>query len=189
MKHQLNIIIGSTRPGRAGPVFAHWLEDFAREHGKFEPVLTDIDTFHLPVLDEPHHPRLGNYQNDHTKAWSKVIDAADAFVFAAPEYNYFVAPAIVNAIDYLAREWKYKPAAIFSYGGVSGGLRAAQALKPLLTAVGVMPISEGVALPMYQKLLESDGSFQASEQVQGGTKTMLDELSRWSEALKPMRAA
>ncbi|RWC91927.1 MAG: NADPH-dependent FMN reductase, partial [Mesorhizobium sp.] len=24
MKHRLNIIIGSTRPGRTGPVFAHW---------------------------------------------------------------------------------------------------------------------------------------------------------------------
>lgn len=189
MKHQLNIIIGSTRPGRAGPVFAHWLEGFVREHGKFEPVLTDIAAFQLPVLDEPHHPRLGNYQNDHTKAWSKAIDAADAFVFVAPEYNYFAAPAIVNAIDYLLREWKYKPSAIFSYGGVSGGLRAAQALKPLLTSVGIMPIPEGVALPLYQKLLEADGSFKASEQVQGGTKAMLDELSRWSEALKPMRVA
>ncbi|TJV04872.1 MAG: NADPH-dependent FMN reductase, partial [Mesorhizobium sp.] len=31
--------------------------------------------------------------------------------------------------------------------------------------------------------------FNASEQVAGGAKTMLDELSRWSEALKPMRAA
>lgn len=100
MKHQLNIIIGSTRPGRAGPVFAKWLEAFARKHGKFEPVLTDIAAFNLPVLDEPHHPKLGNYQNDHTKAWSKAIDAADAFVFVAPEYNYFAAPAIINAIDY-----------------------------------------------------------------------------------------
>jgi NAD(P)H-dependent FMN reductase len=189
LKHQLNIIIGSTRPGRAGPVFAEWLERFVSEHGKFEPVLTDIDTFKLPVLDEPHHPRLGNYQNDHTKAWSKAIDAADAFVFVAPEYNYFVAPAIVNAIDYLLREWKYKPAAIFSYGGVSGGLRAAQSLKPLLTSVGVMPISEGVALPMYPKLLDENGAFNAGEQVVGGAKTMLDELLRWSVALKPMRAA
>ncbi|MCA0024874.1 MULTISPECIES: NADPH-dependent FMN reductase [unclassified Mesorhizobium] len=188
MKHQLNIIIGSTRPGRAGPVFAHWLERFAREHGKFEPVLTDIAAFDLPVLDEPHHPRLGNYLNDHTKAWSKAVDAADAFVFVAPEYNYFVAPAIVNAIDYLSREWKYKPAAIFSYGGVSGGLRAAQALKPLLTSVGVMPVPEGIALPLYQKLLGTDGSFEVSEQVQGGARTMLEELLRWSEALKPMRA-
>jgi NAD(P)H-dependent FMN reductase len=189
LKHQLSIIIGSTRPGRAGPVFAEWLDTFARQHGKFEPVLTDIAAFHLPVLDEPHHPRLGNYQNDHTKAWSKAIDAADAFVFVAPEYNYFAAPAIVNAIDYLLREWKYKPAAIFSYGGVSGGLRAAQALKPLLTSVGIMPIPEGVALPMYQKLLDENGAFSASEQVTGGARTMLDELLRWSEALKPLRAA
>ncbi len=189
MKHQLNIVIGSTRPGRAGPVFAQWLETFAREHGKFEPVLTDIATFNLPVLDEPHHPRLGNYQNDHTKAWSKAIDAADAFVFVAPEYNYFAAPAIVNAVDYLAREWKYKPAAILSYGGVSGGLRAAQAVKPLLTSVGIMPIPEGVSLPLYQKLLENDGSFRPSEHVQSGAKAMLDELLRWSEALRPMRAS
>ncbi|RWG43329.1 MAG: NADPH-dependent FMN reductase, partial [Mesorhizobium sp.] len=34
MKRQLSIIIGSTRPGRAGPIFAEWLEGFAREHGK-----------------------------------------------------------------------------------------------------------------------------------------------------------
>ncbi|MER8947800.1 MULTISPECIES: NADPH-dependent FMN reductase [unclassified Mesorhizobium] len=187
MKHQLNVIIGSTRPGRAGPVFANWLESFAREHGKFEPVLTDIAAFNLPVLDEPHHPRLAKYENSHTKAWSKAIDAADAFVFVAPEYNYFAAPAIVNAVDYLLREWRYKPAAILSYGGVSGGLRAAQAIKPLLTSVGVMPIPEGVALPMYQKLLDETGAFFPSEQVLGGARTMLDELFRWSEALKPMR--
>ena len=87
MKHRLNIIIGSTRPGRAGPVFAEWLDGFAREHGKFEPVLTDIAAFELPMLDEPHHPRLAKYEKEHTKAWSKAIDAADAFVFVAPEYN------------------------------------------------------------------------------------------------------
>ncbi|TGV96265.1 NADPH-dependent FMN reductase, partial [Mesorhizobium sp. M2E.F.Ca.ET.154.01.1.1] len=144
---------------------AECLEAIAREHGSFEPVLTDIAAFRLPLLDEPHHPRLGKYENDHTKAWSKAIDAADAFVFVAPEYNYFAAPAIVNAVDYLLKEWRYKPAAIFSYGGVSGGLRAAQALKPLLTAVGVMPIPEGVALPSYRALLDKDGAYRPSEQV------------------------
>lgn len=188
MKHQLSIIIGSTRPRRAGPIFAEWLEGFAREHGKFEPVPADIAAFKLPLLDEPHHPRLRKYENDHTKAWSKAIDAADAFVFVAPEYNYFVAPAIVNAVDYLLKEWRYKPAAIFSYGGVSGGLRAAQALKPLLTSVGVMPIPEGVALPSYRTLLDKDGAYHPSEPVLGGARAMLDELFRWSEALKGLRS-
>lgn len=189
MKHRLNIVIGSTRPGRAGPVYARWLERYAREHAKFEPVLTDIADFNLPVLDEPHHPRLGKYEKDHTKAWSKAIAAADAFVFVTPEYNYFAAPAIVNAVDYLSREWNYKPAAFLSYGGVSGGLRSVQALKPLLTTVKVMPIPEAVALPMHMKFVDEGGVFQPDDHALGGAKTMLDELLRWSEALRPMREA
>lgn len=189
MKHQLSIIIGSTRPGRAGPVYAEWLEKFAREHGSFEPVVTDIAAFDLPILDEPHHPRLGKYEKEHTKAWSKAIDAADAFVFVTPEYNYFAAPVIVNAVDYLSREWAYKPAAFLSYGGVSGGMRAVQATKPLLTTVKVMPIPEAVALPMHLNSRDESGAFQPSEQVLSGARAMLDELSRWSVALKPLRRA
>ncbi len=187
MKHRLSIIIGSTRPGRAGPVYANWLEEFAREHGAFEPVVTDIAAFDLPILDEPHHPRLGKYEHEHTKAWSKAIDAADAFVFVTPEYNYFAAPAIVNAVDYLSREWAYKPAGFLSYGGVSGGMRAVQATKPLLTTVKVMPIPEAVTLPMHLNSRDEKGAFQPSEAVLSGAKTMLDELSRWSLTLKPLR--
>jgi NAD(P)H-dependent FMN reductase len=188
LKHRLSIIIGSTRPGRAGPVYAEWLEAFARQHGGFDPVITDIAAFDLPVLDEPHHPRLGKYEQEHTRAWSNAIDAADAFVFVTPEYNYFAAPAIVNAVDYLSREWNYKPAAFFSYGGVSGGMRAVQALKPLLTTVKVMPIPEAVALPMHLNSRDEKGAFQPNEHVLSGTGTMLDELMRWSVALKPLRA-
>jgi NAD(P)H-dependent FMN reductase len=187
LKHQLNIVIGSTRPGRIGPVFAEWMEEFARQHGKFEPVITDIAEFDLPVYDEPRHPRLGQYEHEHTKAWSKAIDAADAFVFVTPEYNYFAAPAIVNAVDYLTREWAYKPAGLLSYGGVSGGMRAAQSLKPQLNTVKVMPIPEAVAIPMAMKAIDEAGAFQATEPVLAGATTMLDELFRWSAALKPMR--
>ena len=35
MALKLNIIIGSTRPGRVGPVMAQWLSEAAAEHGKF----------------------------------------------------------------------------------------------------------------------------------------------------------
>lgn len=188
MKHRLSIIIGSTRPGRVGPVYAEWLEKFAREHGGFEPVLTDIATFNLPLLDEPRHPRLEKYEHEHTKAWSKEIDAADAFVFVTPEYNYFAAPAIVNAVDYLSREWSYKPAGFLSYGGISGGMRAVQAVKPLLTTVKVMPIPEAIALPMHHTMLDEKGTFQPNEHVVSGAKIMLGELLRWSEALKPLRS-
>jgi NAD(P)H-dependent FMN reductase len=189
LKHRLAVVVGSTRPGRVGPVFAEWLEAFAREHGKFEPVMADLAAFDLPLLDEPHHPRLGKYEKTHTKSWARMVDGAAAFVFVTPEYNYFAPPAIVNAVDYLAREWNYKPAGFLSYGGVSGGLRSVQALKPLLTTVKVMPIPEAVALPTYAAHLDKQGNFAPSEQVAASATTMLDELYRWSVALKPMRQA
>lgn len=189
MKHRLSIVIGSTRPGRKGPVFATWLEALAAEQGKFEPVLADLAEFDLPLLDEPNHPRLGKYENAHTKAWAKAVDLSDAFVFVTPEYNYFAAPAIVNAVDYLAREWQYKPAAFLSYGGASGGLRSVQATKPLLTSVKVMPIPETVSLPFFPNLIDAEGNFKPEEAVRAAAATMLDELHRWSVALKPMRGA
>lgn len=187
MKHRLSIIVGSTRPGRKGPIFARWLEAVAAEHGGFEPVLADLAAFDLPLLDEPNHPRLGKYENEHTKAWSRAVDASDAFVFVTPEYNYFAAPAIVNAVDYLAREWQYKPAAFLSYGGASGGLRAVQATKPLLTTVKVMPIPEAVALPFFANMIDAEGGFKPDEPVRAAATQMLDELHRWSVALKPLR--
>ena len=187
MKHRLAIIIGSTRPGRAGPIFAEWLEGVVREHGKFEPVLADLAKFDLPLLDEPHHPRLGKYEKAHTKAWAEAVGAADAFVFVTPEYNYFAPPAIVNAVDYLAREWNYKPAGFLSYGGVSGGMRSVQSLKSLLTTVKVMPLPEAVAVPSYAAHLDDKRNFTASDAVAASATTMLDELFRWSVALKPMR--
>lgn len=186
MALKLNIIIGSTRPGRIGPSVANWFEKSAKKHGRFDVDLVDIDAFKLPVYDEPKHPRMQDYANDHTKAWSESVKSADAYVFVTPEYNYFAPPALVNAIDFVFSEWAYKPAGIVSYGGLSGGMRSAQMLKQLLTTLKMMPIPEGVAVPYAMKLIE-DGNFTASGMMEEGSAAMLDELHRWSEALQPLR--
>lgn len=185
---KLHVIVASTRPSRKGPPVARWFEGFARTHGGFEPVLVDIADFDLPVYDEPEHPLTRRYRHEHTKRWSASVVAADAYAFVTPEYNYFPPPSLVNALDYLVAEWTYKPAGLVSYGGVSGGLRAAQAVKLLLTTLKVMPIPEGVAIPSFTQLLDESGAFRPNELVEKSASTMLDELLRWAEALKPMRA-
>jgi len=65
MALKLHIIICSTRPGRVGPGVAHWFHDFAERHGKFDCELIDLAEFDLPVYDEPHHPKLQKYENEH----------------------------------------------------------------------------------------------------------------------------
>lgn len=187
MSLKLHTIICSTRPGRAGPIIAKWFHDLAAAHGKFDAQLIDLAEFNLPVYDEPLHPRLQKYEHAHTKAWSESVKAADAYVFVTPEYNYGPPPSLVNAFDFLSKEWNYKPAGFVSYGGVSGGLRSVQMSKLIVTALKMMPISEGVPIPNYPSHIDEAKNFKPNDLIVASVAPMLDELYRWAEALKPMR--
>jgi NAD(P)H-dependent FMN reductase len=185
---KLQVIMASTREQRQGPAVARWFMERATEHGKFAASFTDLRELGLPLLDEPNHPTQRKYQHEHTKRWSAIVGAADAFVFVVPEYNFSMPPALLNAIDYLFHEWCYKPASFVGYGGVSGGLRSIEFAKPLLTAVNVMPIYEAVSLPFFTKQIDADGKFDPGDGPRGKANAMLDALLRWSNALATMRA-
>lgn len=184
---QLKIITSTTREGRKGIAVARWFTELARQQDGYEVELLDLATINLPLMNEPNHPRLQQYQYEHTRQWSAAIDAADAFVIVLAEYNFGFPAPIKNAIDYLFKEWKYKPVGIVSYGGLSGGMRSAQMLKQVVTAVGMMPIAEAVALPSFAKQVDESGNFQPSEINNKSAVAMLQELRKWSEALQPMR--
>jgi NAD(P)H-dependent FMN reductase len=184
---KLNVVIASTRPGRAGLPIGNWFVERANYDGRFEVVVADLKEWNLPMLDEPKHPRFEQYEHAHTKAWSANVRAADAFVFVTPEYNYGLPPALVNAFDYVYNEWNYKAAGFVSYGGISGGMRSVQMSKMILTALKMMPIPESVAIPFFSSHLK-EGQFQGTDVMNKSVTTMLDELHRWADALKPMRA-
>lgn len=183
---KLHVIIASTRPGRIGLPIGNWFFERAKAHGKFEVTLVDLAEVKLPLLDEPKHPRFQQYEHAHTKAWSATIAAADAFALVTPEYNYSTVPSLVNAFDYLYKEWNYKPAGFVSYGGISGGLRAVEMTKQTLGALKVVPVVEAVALPFAVKQV-ADGTFSGTPDNEKAANVMLDELHRYAEALKPMR--
>ena len=177
----------STRPNRQGPLISDWFQGVVARHGGFEPDLADLKVIGLPLFDEPAHPRMRQYEHEHTKTWSALVDAADAFVFVMPEYNYAPPPSFVNAVDYLFHEWTHKVAGFVTYGGASGGLRSAQMAKQILTTVKVMPIPEGVGIPMFPQYM-AEGAFKGNEALEQGAIGMLNELARWSTALKGLRS-
>jgi NAD(P)H-dependent FMN reductase len=184
---KLNVIVASTRPGRVGYPVAQWFTELARAHGGFEVELVDLAEVGLPLLDEPNHPRLGQYVHQHTKDWSASVAGADAFVFVTPEYNFGMPASLKNAIDYLHHEWQYKPVGFVSYGGVSAGTRAVQMTKQVVTTLKMTPVSEAVAIPFVTQFLGDDGTVQANEAMEGAAKAMLDELLRYTNALAPLR--
>ena len=183
----LKIIITSTRPGRKGPAIAEWFYALAQQHPEFNTELIDLADMHLPIYDEPFHPVLRKYEHQHTKDWSAKIDDADAIVWVAPEYNFSFNAAFKNAFDYLHHEWKFKPAGVVSYGGVSAGTRALEMIKLVLTSGNMMPVTESVNIPFFTKLISPDGVFQPPPESEKAAEAMLASLAKWTAALKPMR--
>ena len=183
----LKIIIASTRPGRKGPSLAYWINEIAKNHGAFEIKLIDLKEVNLPFLDEPHHPRLQKYEQEHTKAWSREIDEADAFIIVTPEYNYGFPATIKNALDFVFVEWGYKPVGFVSYGGIAAGTRAVQMLKQVVTAQNMMPVNTSVNIPFFTKYINDKEQFLPDEGLVKSAEAMLDEIAKWAKALSPMR--
>jgi NAD(P)H-dependent FMN reductase len=187
---KLEIIVASTRPNRVGMPVAQWTDAEARTHGGFDEIeLVDLAEVNLPFMNEPHHPRLGNYVHQHTRDWSAKVSEADAFVFVMPEYNYGYSAPLKNAIDYLHTEWFYKPVGLVSYGGVSAGTRAAQMIKQVVTTLKMTPLFEAVSIPFVRQFIDEDETVVPNDIMVSSAKAMFDELRRVSEALRPLREA
>src|SRR4051812_24681437 len=105
MTLRLMIIVGSVRPGRVALPVAEWVRSAVAADERFEIDWVDLKELALPFMDEPSHPAKRQYTFEHTIAWSERVDAADAFVFVAPEYNHSYSPVLKNALDYLSQEW------------------------------------------------------------------------------------
>lgn len=185
--YKLKIITSTIREGRKGIILANWITEKAKQTGNFDVELLDLKEINLPMMDEPHHPMMKKYQHEHTKQWSAKIDEADAFIFVTAEYDYTYPAPLRNALEYLYTEWNYKPAGILSYGGVSAGTRASNALKGDLITLKVVAIAEAINLPFFTQFINEEEVFIPNETVEVASKKMFRELLRWTKGLKAIK--
>lgn len=180
------IIVGSVRPGRIGLPVARWVR--ARVEGEgHEADFVDLAELNLPFMDEPEHPGKRAYTKPHTLAWSARVEQADALLLVSPEYNHSYSPALKNALDFLMQEWQGKPVGIVSYGGASSGLRAAAALDPVLSTLGLVRVPVDVAISAPASHLVDD-AFVPTQKHDAVLGRMIESLDRYAEALRPLCA-
>ncbi|MEV0804988.1 GNAT family N-acetyltransferase [Micromonospora sp. NPDC050200] len=182
------VIVASTRPGRLGPAIADWfvratLPEAARDGIAVD--VADLADIGLPLLDEPEHPSSGIYVHEHTRAWSRRVAAADAFVVVTPEYNYGMPAALKNALDFLYHEWAWKPVGFVSYGNTSAGTRSVQMTKQVVTTLKMMPIGATVALRIADST--RNGQVIESAGIERAARDVLLELSRVAWAMRSLR--
>ncbi|QVJ02392.1 NAD(P)H-dependent oxidoreductase [Nocardiopsis eucommiae] len=178
------IIIGSIRQGRFGPTAAAWIATHAGLRGDLDVDVIDLAEARLPeVMSDDGGPRP-----QATRDLACWLASADAFVIVTPEYNNSYPASLKNGIDWYQSEWAAKPVAFLSYGGVAGGVRAVEHLRPVFSEVDAVTIRKCVSLHHYRERFDSlgtpvDPSYQRTE-----AKEMLDQLVWWAEALRTHRA-
>ncbi len=171
-RFQLAVIVGSVREGRFGPVVADWFVGQAKQRA--DVTVDVIDLADTPIPSATFAERTG---------------AADAFVVVTPEYNHSYPGPLKHAIDSLGGPWRAKPVGFVSYGGLSGGLRAVEALRVVFAELHAVTIRETVSFHQAGAQFNENGTPHDPDAVNAAAGALLDQLAWWARALRTARTA
>jgi NAD(P)H-dependent FMN reductase len=179
---KVTFVIGSNRHGRFGPVVADWLLGHLRDHPDLVPEVVDVAATDLPT-SLARTPAA-------TAALAEVtpkLAEADAFVVLTPEYNHSFPAGLKNLIDWHFTEWRAKPVALASYGGVSGGLRAVEHLRQVFAELHAVTVRDTVSFHNAGAAFDDEGTLKDPSAPDAAAKLMLDQLTWWARALRDAR--
>ncbi|MDR0893322.1 MAG: NAD(P)H-dependent oxidoreductase [Mediterranea sp.] len=180
VKKKIGVFVGSLRKGSYSRKAANYVCGFL--NGQYDVEFVEIGAlpYYNEDLDQP-----GNVCPDFM-AFREKVKGLDAFLFATPEYNRSLAPALKNALDIASRGenlWDGKPGAIIAQSiGHIGGAVGASALRVPLAFLNVrLMMQPEVYLSGAAGLFDEQGNL-----VNDGTAKFLQKFAAafaaWIEA-------
>ncbi|HEX9479687.1 MAG TPA: NAD(P)H-dependent oxidoreductase [Methylomirabilota bacterium] len=118
------------------------------------------------------------------------VRAADAILFATPEYNYSMPGVLKNAIDWASRPygdsaWQGKPLAVMSASvGVQGGARAQYHLRQSFVFLNMYPVNQPEVLIANAAQRFNERGELTDETARDLIRKLLAELVAWTRKLK-----
>ncbi|MFF5255400.1 NADPH-dependent FMN reductase [Streptomyces leeuwenhoekii] len=176
---QVTLIIGSNRHGRFGPVVADWLLGRLRDREDLAVEVVDVAQTDLPTTFAP-----GPEASAALAEITPKLARADAFVVLTPEYNHSFPAALKNLIDWHYAEWRAKPVALVSYGGLAGGLRAVEHLRQVFAELHAVTVRDTVSFHNAGASFDDEGRLEDPSGPDAAAKVMLDQLAWWGTALR-----
>lgn len=119
------------------------------------------------------------------------LRAADALIFASPEYNWSVTGALKNAIDWASRPGPErqppindKPALLVGAGGRSGTMRAQMHLREILQHNNLFVLNRSLTVPFAGRAFNENGRI-TDDSVRDRLADLLADLRDWTLRLQP----
>jgi NAD(P)H-dependent FMN reductase len=160
------VVVASTREGRFGPTVAAWFAGEAQGR-------TGLDVEIVDLADEG--------------TVTKQLGVADAFVVVTPEYNHSYPAPLKAAIDAHYHEWRAKPVAFVSYGGLSDGLRAVEHLRTVFAELHAVTVRDTVSFHGGRQRFGADGLPTDVTDAGAAAQRLLDRLVWWGHTLRDAR--
>ena len=189
----VQVIVGTTRPGRFSEKPIAWLVDRLCGRDDLELEILDLRDHPLPLYEGTVPPARSprDYPNDAVARFGQAIDRADGFIIVTAEYNHGYPASLKNAMDYLFAEFNRKPVAFVGYGNV-GGARAIEQLRQVVVELEMAPLRHAVhILPELMISARSAEPFSPElfASLDQRLETMVSDLLWWTAALGAARAS
>jgi NAD(P)H-dependent FMN reductase len=183
----LPVLYGTAREGR---VSIHVAEYAAARLARRPEIETRLfDPRDLPLGNLVRRQWELNPPVPAVEAFSAEMARADGFLVVTPEYNYGMPGALKNMIDHLYKEWNRKPFAFVGAGGLSGGLRAIDQLRQVVSGVGAISVPTHLAVQHVEKAFGPQGPLSAADEFPRRFDRLFTELEWYAKALRAARAA
>lgn len=123
------------------------------------------------------------------QALIRQVSAADALVLACPEYNYSLAPALKNALDWLSREPNLAPlngkaACILGAGGGMGTSRSQLHLRQVCVYLNLRLLNKPEVFSNAFTPAFDDAGTVVDAALAGQTAELMQELALWTRRLR-----
>ena len=170
------IILGTPRRGRQSENVARFVFEQTRKRADVETEL--IDVCKLPMkLDD-----AGEQMKD--PKFSATIDRCDGLIIVTPEYNHGYPGLLKHALDMNLEEYIHKAVGICGVSaGSFGGVRAIEALLPVMRELGLVTIFWDVNFGNVAKLFDDQGNLLDQSYVRRLDK-FLNELIWMARVLR-----
>ncbi|SNT68661.1 NADPH-dependent FMN reductase [Paracoccus seriniphilus] len=181
--NRIVVILGSIREGRINDRVAAWVSAQLSDHGFAPEILDPADPEILPV-------QIGDKQA--IKRLQERMKGADGFVIVTPEYNHAEPGHLKTLIDSVTAEWWARPVGLIGYGGISGGLRAIEALRVILAELHTVTIRDTLSFASPWRRFDELGRILDADDraaAEAAMAVFAHRLRWWTDSLADARIA
>lgn len=179
----LVVLAGAVREERKSIHAARYVADYARQ-------LPDVIVEFVDPQELDLQPLAGDDHELRDQRFHELTARADAFYIVTPEYNHSYPGALKRVLDSEFENYYHKPVALAgASSGQWGGVRACEALLPVMHTLGMPVIKTELYFPKVQEIFDETGVMKPEfqDRYQKNLQRACDELLQFARLFKQLR--